>query len=179
MTKTRAADLDLFLLALVRSGLATPYDLMTKAGLSVGSTAPVLRRLEDDGLLKAAKTGSRNSRRFSITTAGEEALDSQWDSLLAKQPTDFDAITRTLFIAWSLGRRDTVAKFIEKSITTLTGMAATRTAEANQLQAALGPEPTGETVRWLRTMSSAGRLRAEARVLQDALERLGASKRKK
>ena len=179
MTKVRAADLDLFLLALVRSGLATPYDLMSKAGLSVGSTGAVLRRLENDGLLKASKAGSRNSRRFSITKAGEETLHSQWESLLTRQPTDFDAITRTLFIAWSLGRREKVAKFIEKSIATLTSMAATRTAETNQLQVALGPEPTGETVRWLRTMTSAGRLRAETKVLQDVLERIGPSKRKK
>jgi hypothetical protein len=52
MTST---DLDLFILALVQAGLATTYDLKSKAGLSVGSTAPVLARLEEAGLIGAPK----------------------------------------------------------------------------------------------------------------------------
>ena len=42
-----STSLELFVLAMVRRGLATPYELKTKAGLSLGSTVPVLARLEE------------------------------------------------------------------------------------------------------------------------------------
>ena len=41
-----STSLELFVLAMVRQGLATPYELKTKAGLSLGSTVPALARLE-------------------------------------------------------------------------------------------------------------------------------------
>jgi DNA-binding PadR family transcriptional regulator len=160
-----SSDLDLFLLALVQSGLATPYDLKAKAGLSVGSTAPVLKRLENGGLIYGAKRGKRNSRRFEITKSGQKKLKSDWQALLEGQPTDFDTILRIIYIAWLLGRRDVVVKVIDKSASTLKNIAATRTAEANQLRPVLGLGVTGETFRWLRTFTSAARLKAEGDAL--------------
>jgi hypothetical protein len=48
--KRRKTDLDLFVLALVDSGVATPYALQMTAGLSPGATIPVLQRLTEAGL---------------------------------------------------------------------------------------------------------------------------------
>jgi DNA-binding PadR family transcriptional regulator len=44
-------SLELFVLAMLQQGLATPYELKTKAGLSLGSTVPALARLEKDALV--------------------------------------------------------------------------------------------------------------------------------
>jgi len=44
---------------MVRQGLATPYDLKTKAGLSLGSTVPALARLEKDSLVEASDKGAQ------------------------------------------------------------------------------------------------------------------------
>ncbi len=52
-------SLELFVLAMVRQGLATPYDLKTKAGLSLGSTVPALARLEKDSLVEASDKGAQ------------------------------------------------------------------------------------------------------------------------
>src|ERR1051325_1130641 len=138
------SDLDLFLLALVQSGLATPYELKAKAGLSVGSTAPVIERLEKDGFIAGSKPGVRNSRRFEITKTGRKKLQSDWQSLLGSQPSGFDTILRITYIAWLLGRRDTVSKFIHKSASTLRSVAAIRSAEADQLLTGLDRQITGE-----------------------------------
>ena len=46
-----STDLDLFILALVQRGCATAYDLKARAGISIGSSAPVLQRLANARLL--------------------------------------------------------------------------------------------------------------------------------
>ncbi len=153
------SDIDLFILVLVQREFATPYDFKARAGLSVGSSAPVLARLEEAGFIKCTGTGSRNSRRFSITKAGERELETNWQVLLDTRPTDFDTILRITYLAWALGRRDVVVKFVEKASLALKDVAATRRAEANQLQGALGDKISGEAFRWLRTLSEAARFR--------------------
>src|SRR5438309_1636371 len=47
--KRGRADLELFLLALLSRGIATPYDLQAAAGLSPGASIPALGRLEAAG----------------------------------------------------------------------------------------------------------------------------------
>jgi hypothetical protein len=53
-----SSDLELFILAIVRRNCATPaapYDLKSQAGISVGSSAPVLERLEKSVLIKGPR----------------------------------------------------------------------------------------------------------------------------
>lgn len=80
-------SLELFVLAMVRQGLATPYELKTKADLSLRSTVPVLARLEKDTLVKASEKGARRSRKFSITAKGTKALTQGWAEQLATEHT--------------------------------------------------------------------------------------------
>src|ERR1035437_7860359 len=65
--------LQIFLLVLVEFGLATPYDLLSKAGLGVGLTSPALKRLKEAGLLTSTP-GPRNRVRYAITKEGRATL---------------------------------------------------------------------------------------------------------
>ena len=162
-------DLDLFVLALVQSGLATTYDLKSKAGLSVGSTAPILARLEEAGLIQAAKPGVREVRRFSVTKEGRKHLTVGWKELLERRPTDVDEVLRITYIAWAMDSPEVASKFVESAAAGLQYLAATRNAEANQLQSTLGEHVGGQAFRWLRTAADAARLHAQA----EALKQLG------
>jgi hypothetical protein len=42
--REKQCDLDLFVLALIKSGVSTPYVLQKEAGLSPGATIPAIRR---------------------------------------------------------------------------------------------------------------------------------------
>ena len=110
-----ATDLELFILALVQRNCATPYDLKSQAGISVGSSAPVLERLEKAGFIKGSDPGVRDRRRFVITKSGIGALEKGWRSLLVTRPTDPDTILRITYLAWALGRENVVSEFIDAS----------------------------------------------------------------
>ncbi len=162
-------DLDLFVLALAQSGLGTTYDLKSKAGLSVGSTAPILARLEDSGLIEAPKPGVRDSRRFTITKEGKKFLVAGWKQLLERRPTDVDEILRITYLAWALGSPEIASGFVEEAAAGIEDLAAMRKAEANQLRRGLGAPVGGISYRWLRIEAEAARLQAQG----EALKQLG------
>jgi DNA-binding PadR family transcriptional regulator len=72
--RAQASPLDLFVLALVAQGNNTVYALQEKAGISQGSAIPTLRWLEQEGLVKKAKSGSRGKQEFRVTSTGEARL---------------------------------------------------------------------------------------------------------
>lgn len=172
-----STDLELFVLALVRLGCATPYELKARGGISIGSSAPVLERLAEAGLLKKSDPGVRDKSEFSITKSGERRLAFGWQSLLATRPTDPDAILRITYLAWALGRRDVTMKFIASAADTLSNAAATRRAEAKQLQAANG-DVGADAFRWLKTRFEAARLEAQSKELKELGEQIKKLKRK-
>jgi DNA-binding PadR family transcriptional regulator len=65
--KRRRGDLDLFVLALIASGVVTPYELKTAAGLSPGATIPALARLLKAGFVLQDKPGPRGRADHKIT----------------------------------------------------------------------------------------------------------------
>src|ERR1051326_3610450 len=95
-------NLELFVLAMVQLGLETPYDLKAKAGLSLGSTIPLLARLTETGLLKASDPDRRNSRKYSVTREGASALRHGWKAMLTGD-TDTDSALRIAYLAWHNG----------------------------------------------------------------------------
>jgi DNA-binding PadR family transcriptional regulator len=171
-------DLDLLVLGLVQAGLATTYDLKSKAGLSVGSTAPVLARLEDSGLIEAPKPGVRDSRRFAITKNGKKHL-AGWEELLNRRPSDIDEIIRIAYLAWSLGSPDVSSSFLENAARSMGDLATTRRAEANQLQRGIADPIGGQAYRWLRIEAEEARLRGQAEVLKRLAKELKNKKNKK
>lgn len=161
-----STDLDLFILALVQRGCATPYDFKSQAGISVGSSALVLARLEKYGYIKGSDPGIRDRRQVSITKSGAKALKSGWRALLASRPTDPDAALRITYLAWALGREGELADFIDSASSTLKNAAAIRQAEANQLQGIAG-NLGGEAFRWLKASFEAARLGAQSQALKE------------
>ncbi len=117
--KRRRRDLDLFVLALIESGVSTPYELMTAADLSPGATIPALRRLVTDGLVIQGKPGSRGRTDYRITAAGRRRLKDGWQELIEQGPSgDLDADLRVALLALWFGRdRKRAAEFLRQSAT--------------------------------------------------------------
>jgi DNA-binding PadR family transcriptional regulator len=174
-TKT---DLDLFVLALVQRGCVTPYDLKARAGISVGSSAPVLERLEKSGLIRGSVPGIRDRRQFSITKSGKNTLESGWQSLIETRPTDPDAILRITYLAWALGRQSLASDFTEASAVTLRNAAAIRNAEANQLSESV-KDLGGEAFRWLKATFEGARLEAQSKALRELSGQIKKSRKKR
>ena len=163
-----STSLELFVLAMVQQGLATPYELKTKAGLSLGSTIPVLARLEKEDLVEASEKGPRRSRKFTITREGKTALARGWEEQLTAEHSDLDAILRVAFLAWVRGDVKACQEFMQRSADGLRGWAGSLRAEADRLAAKLGESPDGDTFVWLRTHCEAARTKTDAAAL-DAL----------
>ncbi len=115
--KRRRSDLDLFVLALIDSGISTPYEFQKAAGLSPGATIPALQRLLEAGFVRQGKPGSRGRTDHTITPAGKRFLKSGWRSLIEDGPSgDLDADLRVaLLIMWAGGKRQLAADFLQQS----------------------------------------------------------------
>ncbi len=166
-------SLELFVLAMVQLGLQTPYDLKTKAGLSLGSTVPALARLEKDGLLKASEEGARRSRKFSITTKGSKKLAQEWSEHLATEHTDLDSILRVAYLAWQHGGAKACQEFLKRSADGLKGWAGSLRAESERLSGKLGTDPDGNTFVWMSKHCEAARAEADAKALTELSAQIG------
>jgi len=115
--KRRRTDLDLFALALVESGVSTPYELQKAAGLSPGATIPALQRLVEAGIVRQGKPGLRGRTDHQITAAGRKFLKNGWRTLIEDGPSgDLDADLRVALLAWWVGgERRLAADFLEQS----------------------------------------------------------------
>ena len=173
-----STDLDLFILALARRGCATPYDLKAQGGNFHWQQCPCPRTARQGRAPEEIQGRcSRPRALLNYSKTGEKTLESGWQSLLANRPTDPDAILRITYLAWALGRQDAMMKFIEWACETLRNTAATRRAEANQLQGAAS-EVGAEAFRWLKTRFEAARLAAQARELKELGEQIKKQKKK-
>jgi DNA-binding PadR family transcriptional regulator len=102
--KRRKSDLDLFVLALIRSGVSTPYALQREAGLSPGATIPAIKRMLDAGFVRQGKPGPRGRTDARITAAGKRQLRNTWRGLIdAGASGDLDADLRVAMLAISEG----------------------------------------------------------------------------
>lgn len=115
--KRRRIDLDLFVLALIESGLSTPYDLQKAASLSPGATIPALQRLLESGFVRQGKPGSRGRTDHRITPAGKKLLKTGWRDLIEDGPSgNMDADLRISLLALSVaGNRRLAKEFLEQS----------------------------------------------------------------
>jgi DNA-binding PadR family transcriptional regulator len=115
--KRRRGDLDLFVLALIECGIATPYELKTAAGLSPGATIPALARLLEAGFVLQSKPGRRGRVDHKITVEGRRYLKSGWKELIEDGPSgDLDADLRVALLALWLGDdRKLGADFLRQS----------------------------------------------------------------
>jgi DNA-binding PadR family transcriptional regulator len=148
--KRRRRDLDLFLLALVESGISTPYELMTAADLSPGATIPALRRLVTEGLVIQGRPGSRGRTDHRITAAGRRRLKDGWQELIEQGPSgDLDADLRVALLALWFGQdRKRAAEFLRQS-------AVERISGVNRVGGEGEPEDVPPLAQWYRRLRSA------------------------
>jgi DNA-binding PadR family transcriptional regulator len=108
--KRRKSDLDLFVLALINTGVSTPYALLKDAGLSPGATIPTIQRLMQAGLVRQGQPGPRGRTECRITAAGRKQLKSGWRILIDEGPSgDLDADLRVALLAISEGNAYSLA----------------------------------------------------------------------
>ena len=115
--KRRRRDLDLFVLALIDSGISTPYELKSAADISPGASIPVLRRMESERLVIQGKPGSRGRTDHKITEAGRRRLKEGWRELIDHGPSgDLEADLRVALLAlWVGNDRRLAASFLRQS----------------------------------------------------------------
>jgi DNA-binding PadR family transcriptional regulator len=115
--KRHRTDLDLFVLALIDGGVATPYELQKTAGLSQGATMPALQRLLEAGLVRRGKPGVRRRTDYKVNAAGRRALKVGWLPLIEAGPSgDIDSDLRVALLAlWGVGDRELATDFLRQS----------------------------------------------------------------
>jgi DNA-binding PadR family transcriptional regulator len=166
----RKTDLDLFVLALIDSGVSTPYEFQKAAGLSQGATIPTLQRLLDARFVRQGKTGTRGRTDYQVTAAGKRLLKDGWVVLIEEGPSgDIDSDLRVALLAlWGGGDRWLAADFLRQSADKK--MESVTTAEPIRNLGALPPLP-----QWysdLRSSTAKALLTAESaaiRAMADAL----------
>jgi DNA-binding PadR family transcriptional regulator len=176
----RGNPTQILILALVKCGLRTPYDLKSLAGMSVGQSGPVLKRFEKARLL-TAEPGARNSLRYTITEKGHAELR----AALASGKTErwwvgkqgfFESIPRTVLLAWLGSDLDDFPKWLGYAQEELQLAARRNSQEAEALYVRMerlrsNPSPlekailVGTTYRWMKTTSDALLLEAQAELL--------------
>jgi predicted transcriptional regulator len=166
--KRRRTDLDLFILALVDSGVSTMYELQKGAGLSQGATVPALQRLLDAGFVRQGKPGARGRTDYKVTATGKKLLRGGWAPLIKAGPSgDLDSDLRIALLAiWAGGDRRLAADFLRQS-----GDMKMESGAATELTS----DAVAPLARWytgLRSSAAKALLAAEAeaiRVLVDSL----------
>ena len=115
--KRRRTDLDLFILALIDSGISTSYELQKTAGLSQGATIPALQRLLDAQFVRQGKPGARGRTDYQVTVAGRRLLKDGWLGLIEDGPSgDIDSDLRVALLALlGSGDRRLAADFLRQS----------------------------------------------------------------
>jgi DNA-binding PadR family transcriptional regulator len=93
-------DLDLFLLALIREGIDTPYGMQSLAGISQGTSLQAIKRLLAHGLIRSGAEGSRRRKTWSLTRAGRNRLQRDYRRRASQHPTNsnFEGLLRTALL---------------------------------------------------------------------------------
>jgi DNA-binding PadR family transcriptional regulator len=158
------STLELLLLSLLQDGIATPYELKSRADISLGSSIPALARLEADGLIEASDPQPRRSRRFTLKTKGRTALKKDWSEHLQSSTTDVESILRIAYLAFLNKSSAKAAVFLEAAADRLRGLATMAHAESTRFDRR-GAKVDNEELRWLRARVDERRVKAEAQEL--------------
>lgn len=133
--------LQLFLLVLVEFGLATSYDLLSKAGLGVGLTSPALKRLKETWLLTSTP-GPRNRVRYAITEEGRKTIRENLEvgppPFWQQGQTDvFESLPRGVILAWLNSGTHEASLGVAEAAYKLSVLEGKRRREAEELRASM------------------------------------------
>jgi DNA-binding PadR family transcriptional regulator len=171
--KRSRMDLELFVLALICRGVATPYDLKVSASISPGASIPVLSRLESGGFIKKGKEGARSRQEYQITGKGTHLLQESWLSLFQASPdSDLEVVLRTASIALMMGEpKRSVADYLARA-------AQSRNYAGGSKISAKDPGTAMTAFPWMREVAMLHRRRNEAVILRQLAAKLRRSKTK-
>jgi DNA-binding MarR family transcriptional regulator len=177
--------LQILLLVFVEFGLATPYDLLSKAGLGPGLTSPALKRLNLAGLLTCTP-GPRNRMRYAITDKGAQlvreslkpGVTSYWQ--LGKMDI-FESLPRGIILAWLHSGVDEAHHGADRARHNLLVLAERRQREAKELRGSMfrlqtdfikGPATDkgtliATTYQWIKAECDATFFRLQAEAIRD------------
>ena len=156
------SDTELLVLTLIERGVATGYSLSSQAGLSLGTTLPLLNRLTKASLIRIGDEGPRGRREYTLTQAGRKVLQSEGAELISRPPTDLDSALRTVFVAFPLIEKTRRVKFLRDVILHLRALAEARALEGNRTAA----PTTAERYRSMKRQAEVQRLRADIVTLE-------------
>jgi DNA-binding PadR family transcriptional regulator len=168
--------MEVFLMAVIsRGGLNTLYALQQEAGLQPGSINPIIKDLENAGLMDRSEVAKRGRRRrsISLTEAGERFLVGQWGNGLDTK-RDIESILRSATVALLMNDIRRAFDFLHES-------ASER--ERHQDSKELGPVSLKRTPidfhAEMRAVYGSRRRAMEAAVLTEFARNLGSQQRSK
>ncbi len=165
-----------FILAgVLHGGWDTLYKLQQEASLSPGGIRPALGELENAGFLLRKEAGKRRQRKMELTAAGIEQLERTWQqTLLETVDSDLDSVVRAAWAAMQIRKdREAVADFLQGAARERHHRAGARLRDA---RAARVRHEGADTYQWMRALSQARQLKAEAEVLQELAAALAQEK---
>lgn len=169
------SSLEILLLSFVQQGLRTPYELKTRAGISLGSAVPALARLQRAGLLRSSEPGARGSRTYEITSAGARTLQNGWGKVLDSSASDPDSVLRAAYLAWRHGSASQARTVLEAAASNAAGLAKVAQAEAERFGAMM-TRVNSEAYRQLRARLDSARLKAQVEAFETLARELVATK---
>jgi DNA-binding MarR family transcriptional regulator len=89
--------------AIEKAELTTLYSIRSRLGLSPGVILATLGRLEKAGLMTRAGDEHSRKRVASLTVAGRNALETQWEASLRRIPPDLDSALHAFWLARLMG----------------------------------------------------------------------------
>ncbi len=165
--------MEYFILALVgKARLTSLYAFQQRAGLQPGGIRTSLQRLEDRGLLDRARSGSRQRRDFSLTSAGVRFLEKTWKHCVANYP-DAESILRAATVAVLMGDEHYAAEYLSGAALTRESSGKEKSMEAERLGS--GRLDPLSTYAWMRALTEAHRREGES----DAFSKLGRTLKEK
>lgn len=112
MKQSEHSAMDFFVLAAISRGkLQSLYELQHGVGLQPGGIHPVLKRLEEDGLLERSEQQKRRRRLMTVTSKGEQFLDEKWQDCL-RDYQDVESILRAATVAILMGHRNAAHDYL-------------------------------------------------------------------
>jgi DNA-binding PadR family transcriptional regulator len=167
--KSPVSLLELHILCLLDRGAETSYDFL-QAGVSLGSSIPALRRMEDAGWVRAKRSGEIGTRQrhsFSLSTKGRKLVVRAGAGLLRQPaPTDFDSVLRVIDIAHGIDAAGSeIVSFLNSAIQD-------RLVLAKQADDGTGAPGDVLSFKVTRKRWNTARLKAEARLLSDIAKSL-------
>lgn len=182
--------LQTLLLVFVKFGLPTPYDLISRAAMSVGLTSPGLKRMEEAGLVTST-LGPRKRMEYAVTEKGAEELRKSLGSgrpfswLLGRYET-YESTPRAILLAWATSGLDEALRCAEDVQEELKFQAQQQEKEADKIRDTMlrpgnlfhsdGIVEKGALLaaayQWLKAVCDAESLKMKAEAMKNVIPRL-------